>query len=296
MSKSAPSRMKKSDLVAELLDYGYTHDDLMKTKRRRLAQLVAENRQGHAAAEAMATATASEEPDGTGPTAKGESNTAPEPAADGSADDGPEPPEMTAPDWAQYVLGQFAADELDEQNPRVEGLRRVAELLLGEIVEEECDLIQCPDPANGMRASVKARITFLKDGLTKTFTGLADAGPDNCTDEFGRFPVAMAETRAKGRAFRAALRLRRVVAAEEVAGMPLDGESLDEQAIQVGQVNIITMLAERQKVGVPALLKHLGIEKADLKKLTRAEGLLVARMLNEMRHSGAMLEELKRGG
>ena len=294
MSKSAPSRMKKDDLVAELLEYGYTHDDLMKMKRRRLAQLVSENRQGRVAADAMATATASEEPDDTGPTAKGESNMALEPAADGNVGDGPELPEMTAPGWAQYVLGQFADDELDEQNPRVEGLRRVAELLLGEIVEEECDLIQCPDPANGMRASVKARITFLKDGLTKAFTGLADAGPDNCTDEFGRFPVAMAETRAKGRAFRAALRLRRVVAAEEVAGMPLDGESLDEQAVQVGQVNIISMLAERQKVAIPALLKHLGIEKGNVKKLTRAEGLLVAKTLNEMRESGEVPEGLRR--
>ena len=294
MSKSAPSRMKKDDLVAELLEYGYTHDDLMKAKRRRLAQLVTENRQGRVATDAMATATASEEPDGTAPTAKGDSNTALEPAASGDADDERDPPEITAAGWAQYVLGQFADDELDEQNPRVEGLRRVAELLLGEIVEEECDLIQCPDPANGMRASVKARITFARDGLSKTFTGLADAGPDNCTDEFGRFPVAMAETRAKGRAFRAALRLRRVVAAEEVAGMLLDGESLDEQAIQVGQVNIISMLAERQKVAIPALLKHLGIDKGDLRKLTRSEGMLVAKTLNEMRENGEMPEGLRR--
>ena len=43
MSKSAPSRMKEDDLVAELLEYGYTHDDLMKVKRPRLAKLVAEN-------------------------------------------------------------------------------------------------------------------------------------------------------------------------------------------------------------------------------------------------------------
>jgi len=133
-----------------------------------------------------------------------------------------------------------------------------------------------------------------QDVWGKTFTGLADASPDNCTDEFGRFPVAMAETRAKGRAFRAALRLRRVVAAEEVAGMPLDGESLDEQAIQVGQVNIISMLAERQKVSIPALLKHLGIEKGDLRKLTRAEGLFVAKNLNEMRESGEVPEGLRR--
>ena len=149
MSKSAPSRMKKDDLVAELLEYGYTHDDLMKTKRRRLAQLVAENRQGRVAAEVMATATASEEPDDTGSTAKSKSNTALEPAADRDAGDGPEPPEMTEPGWAQYVLGQFADDELEEQNPRVEGLRRVAELLLGEIVEEECDLVQAPTRPTG---------------------------------------------------------------------------------------------------------------------------------------------------
>lgn len=289
MSKSPPSRMKKHELVAELLEYGYTHDDLMKVKRPRLAKLVAENRRGAAAGHAMATAEESDEGASLSP-----GGAASESGSDSQPDDRRHVPEMTDPGWAQFVLGQFADDELDERNPRVEGLRRVAELLLGEIVEEECDLIQAPCAENGMRASAKARVTFHKDGLSKTFTGLADAGPDNCTDEFGRFPVAMAETRAKGRAFRAALRLRRVVAAEEVAGMLLDGESLDNHAIQVGQVNIISMLAERQKISIPALLKHVGIEEGDLKKLTRAEGLLVAKSLNDLREGGAIPEGLER--
>ncbi len=99
--------------------------------------------------------------------------------------------------------------------------------------------------------------TFSRGHLRAGFVAGGDL-PDNCTDEFGRFPVAMAETRAKGRAFRAALRLRRVVAAEAAAGIPLDGERLDEQAIQVGQVNIISVLAERQDVSIPALLKPFG--------------------------------------
>ena len=69
---------------------------------------------------------------------------------------------------------------------------------------------------------------------------------------------------------------------------------VDRSRLGIGQVNIISMLAERQKVAIPSLLTHLGIEKADLRKLTRAEGLLVAKTLNEMRENGEVPKGLRR--
>ena len=99
-----------------------------------------------------------------------------------------------------------------------------------------------------MRASVKARITFLKEGLTKTFTGLADAGPDNCTDEFGRFPVAMAETRAKGRVLSVGMRSR-----DFGRGEARSGRIADPSGVQsAGNQRAVWGSASRGSVVLPA--------------------------------------------
>jgi len=110
------------------------------------------------------------------------------------------PPGPSDPEWTQYVLGKFLPDEVDGQNPRVEGLRRVSSELVGELVEEGCDLVSAPCEANGYRACVKAWAIFLTNGgKEKRFEALADAHPDNCIDDYVTYLVAMADTRAKGR-------------------------------------------------------------------------------------------------
>lgn len=256
--QTSPTRMTKQALVLELLRAGQTGEDVQKKTRGELIDQVRDLRE-ETGAKARTDAAAS-----------------------------PDAPEITDPTWPAFVLKHFVDDELEGKNPRLEGLRRVAELLLGSIAEEDCKLVQAPSPENGMRAAVKAKIVFrsqTEGGLNRIFTGLGGAGPDNCTDEFGRFPVAMAETRAKGRAFRSALRLRRVVAAEEVAGAPSNPDVADDQAIHVGQVSVLALLAERQKISLPALLAKMGIDKTDLRQLTRGEGIAVAKAINDLRMS-----------
>jgi len=126
-----------------------------------------------------------------------------------------EVPDRCDKEWTQYVLGKFLDDELDGENPRVDGLRRVAQDVIGTIVEEGCDLVACPTVENGMRACVKAWVVF-ENG--QRFEALADASPVNITgEEYVIYLTAMADTRAKGRCLRNALGLKRVVAAEEVA-------------------------------------------------------------------------------
>ncbi len=44
---------------------------------------------------------------------------------------------------------------------------------------------------------------------------------------------------------------------------------------------------------MPALLKHLEIEKGDLRKVPRGEGLLGAKTLNEMRENGEVPKGLR---
>jgi hypothetical protein len=123
------------------------------------------------------------------------------------------------PGWAQHVMGQFQPDELQEGNPKVDGLRRVAEALLGTIIREDCELISSPSMENNMMACAKATFVFQdENGSVFSFSSLADACGANLTPEFKMYITAMADTRAKARALRNALRLRSSVAAEELGG------------------------------------------------------------------------------
>lgn len=208
-----------------------------------------------------------------------------------------DPPCPTDSGWVQYVLSLFLDDELDNSNPRMEALRRVSELLIGEIVEERSELISAPTQENGDRACSKASIVFNNGQI---FEGLADACPSNCQKEYAMFPVAMSETRAKGRAYRAALRLRRVVAAEEV-GVSSDEEIENpNKLINTGQITTIRLLCERLGISIQKLLLDLEItcetkdNVANLSKLRYGEGLIVLNRLNNIRQEGVVQAKLQR--
>ena len=206
------------------------------------------------------------------------------------------PPQPSDKGWTQYALSLFQDDEMDGEHPRLEGLRRVAELLLGEVVEERCELISAPTMENGERACSKASIVF-SDG--RIFEALADASPNNCQKDFAMFPVAMSDTRAKGRAYRSALRLKRVVSAEEVCGSV--NEEIDvNKNIQTGQITAIRLLSDRSNISIKKLLDDLEISciitngVVDLKSLKYSEALIALNRLNNMRQEDHVPEKLKR--
>lgn len=85
-----------------------------------------------------------------------------------------------------------------------------------------------------------------------------------------------------------------MLAAEEVNGtVPLAGGQSAE-AINKGQVSIIQILADRLRVSIPALLKHLEIGKTDLNTLTGTEALLVVKNLNSLQETGHVPASLLR--
>src|SRR5206468_2886867 len=128
-------------------------------------------------------------------------------------------PRIDEPSWTDFVLAKLTPEEFRDGNPKVDGLRRVASELLGDIIENSSEVLQAPTAANGFFATVRARVVILwkkdcyGDPGPRVFTGLADVYPGNTEPAFGRFPSSVAETRAEGRALRKALQLRRVVAA-----------------------------------------------------------------------------------
>ena len=128
-------------------------------------------------------------------------------------------PSIADPEWHEYAMSHFQSNELIDGNPICAGLRRVAELLLGDILETgPTQVFPATDNDGPGRATVVYKVVFnwFNSGVYKTFVEVADVWHGNTDDLFCAHPVATASTRAEGRALRKALKLR-VLAAEELA-------------------------------------------------------------------------------
>ncbi len=273
MAKNAnpPTKMSKQELVDKLQSLGYTDDQLLdgegyKLKRAALLEKLQEHQQGEECLVVL------EEVDDGDIGVKVDKLPDVEdiiPSPDTKEDqeevcDSEElvPPIPSDPEWTQYVLGKFLDDEIDGQNPRVEGLRRVAGELVGELLEEGCDLITAPTEDNRFRACAKAWGVFLTpEGRTKRFEALADAHSQNCLEDYATYLVAMADTRAKGRMYRNALCLRRVVSAEEVSKTMASASDVQPGGkIHAGQVTMLRLISDRHNFSLPELLDELAIK------------------------------------
>lgn len=291
-----PTRMSKIELKNALLALGYTEEQLSDDHNKGLKRptLLEKLQAHHQGEEGLAILNDVEEDNDVG--------VAVEPDTEKSQDDvsesEPEPEELDPPSpsdegWTQYVLGKFLEDEVDGQNPRVEGLRRVAGELVGELIEEGCDLVAPPTEENRFRACAKAWGVFLThEGRTKRFEALADAHSDNCFEDYATYLVAMADTRAKGRMFRNALHLRRVVAAEEVSKTMAIGADIQQGgAIHTSQISMIRLISDRHNFKIAEVLDLLGIKyelndntgDVNLQSLTYEDALAAAKKMREMK-------------
>jgi hypothetical protein len=160
-------------------------------------------------------------------------------------------PAMHSPEWNDWVLDQLRDDEKDpDGNPNVDGLRRLAEEILGTVIESYSRVVEGATTANSFRATVEHHLVIAwggdRDDLRK-FGAAADVYPGNTDESYARFPTATADTRAEGRAIRKALRLRRVVTAEEITSLPVHESGLDK------------LIVDSQIKGINKLCKNLNI-------------------------------------
>jgi hypothetical protein len=128
-------------------------------------------------------------------------------------------PTYGSPEWSDYVMSHFQKNELVEGNPICAGLRRVAELLLGDVIESGPEQVfPATDALGPGRATVLYKVTFnwMNSGELRVWKDVADVWHGNTDDLFCAHPVATAATRAEGRALRKALKVR-CLAAEELA-------------------------------------------------------------------------------
>jgi hypothetical protein len=163
-----------------------------------------------------------------------------------------ERPSMTSQEWNDWVLDQLRDDEKDPQgNPMIDGLRRLVEDLLGDVIKSYPTVVEGAKESNGYRASVEHHVVIAwgrnHDDL-RHYGAAADVYPGNTDDEYARYPTATADTRAEGRALRKALRLRRVVTAEEITAKPVHESGLDK------------LIVDSQIKGINKLCKDLDID------------------------------------
>lgn len=202
-------------------------------------------------------------------------------------------PEINDIEWTDHVLGLLSDDEKINGNPTTDGLRRIFEIAMDcTVIDSSSDVVQAPDPNNQQRATVVHSLTYVLndpdiDNLFKTrsVNGSADVYWGNCDKVYRNHPVAVAETRAEGRALRRGLRLRKVVAAEEIAKEveDIDGDSVGK--ISNNQINFIDVLAKRLNINVKNLVTSLNIETSNILGLAHDEAVLIIRKLSSLQQN-----------
>lgn len=217
----------------------------------------------------------------------------------------PDAPSFSSPEWNDYVMSHFRSDELIDGNPITAGLRRVAELLLGDVIESGPVQVFPSEDGNGPgRATVVYRVVFdwMHTGMTRAFSEVADVWHGNTDDLFCAHPVATASTRAEGRALRKALKIR-VVAAEELAkkdivevvkrtvSVSTDGNYDPDDRISLQQISFIDNKCEKLNID---LLSFINIGENDYRSIndvTRDSAKKMIRVLNEYQNDTELISD-----
>lgn len=209
-------------------------------------------------------------------------------------------------EWTDYVLAQLNDDEKIMDNPTTDGLRRVFEKVMDcEITHCDTTVVQTPSRDNDMRATVTHKITYIlnKENTdsklvhlnARSATGAADVYWGNCDKIFRNHPVAVAETRAEGRALRRALRLRKVVAAEEIAEEIEDHPDGDNVSkITVNQINFIDVLSKRLDINPVKCFENMGLAN-NIYELDHSNGVSIIRQLSSYQQDTSSIPETIKG-
>ena len=206
-------------------------------------------------------------------------------------------------EWTDHVLGLLSDDEKIMGNPTTDGLRRVFEIALDcTVISAESNVVQSPSVENERRATVTHTLTYLLNNkelapefIMRSATGAADVYWGNCDKIYRNHPVAVAETRAEGRALRRALKLRKVVAAEELS-KDIDTEHLEENnigKINSTQINFFDVFGKRLDVNIHKLLDKLAIDNKNVYNIPYDDAVKTITTLSSYQQNNDIQEEVK---
>jgi hypothetical protein len=204
-------------------------------------------------------------------------------------------------EWTDHVLSMLHEDEKIAGNPTTDGLRRVFEKAMNcTVTSADSSVVQAPSPENEKRATVVHSLTYVLNDCVddspvkyKTVSGAADVYWGNCDKIYRNHPVAVAETRAEGRALRRALRLRKVVAAEEIAKDIEDHPDHDTVSkITNNQINFIDVLAKRLDINVSKLLEKLALNTGNVYNIEYQDAVNIVQTLTSYQQANNTPTEL----
>lgn len=198
-------------------------------------------------------------------------------------------PKMTDLGWSDYVIEQLDASELVNGNPKVDGLRRLTELLIGEIVSVKTAVKDVPTNDNLGRATVEVAVMIQRHPLENTnssrhnyldYTCAADVHARNADAPYHLYPVALAETRAFGRCLRQALRIK-TVTAEEVSTIAETNLEEPTLAISEAQIKGISTLCKKLNINVQSFVNAGSVKYNSIKEVARSTATIMMKTLNE---------------
>lgn len=207
-------------------------------------------------------------------------------------------------EWTDHVLGLLKDDEKIMGNPTTDGLRRIFEQVMScAVISADSSVVQAPSIDNEKRATVVHSLTYVLTGQDvpeeikyRTVSGAADVYWGNCDKIYRNHPVAVAETRAEGRALRRALKLRKVVAAEELtkeAEDDINGHNINK--INNNQINFIDLIAKRLDIDVIKLLKQMSLDSDNIYRIDYDKAAEIAQKLTSYQQDMTNIPEDVRG-
>lgn len=192
----------------------------------------------------------------------------------------------TDQDWSDYVMTFFTENELKQNMPTCDGLRRVFKLLIGDIVHSEMTIVKSPTTID-QTASVMCTITYKKNnkGVDRKISDVFDVNQDNTPWPYCKSSVGTAATKAEARALRKGLGLVRIYSAEEIQ------EGLNTDEIQYSNQESNRPISDSAKIAINTmsnklgvnplkLIKYMGLNKEDTSMLSYSESHLVLAKLN----------------
>jgi hypothetical protein len=194
--------------------------------------------------------------------------------------------ENTPIDWNEKIDKENGILRFDQENGKGEAeFVKLEELLrigrLRGFSKRLTKINQSPNEANGMVACAKARIVF-KDG--EVSDGAGDCGPHNAPGEpFGKYPTAIAESRAMARALRFGLGIK-MCSVEEITFSDIKktvagGSPENDGKITQAQRAVIIKLIDRMKLDLKKVLALS--KKEDLDTLTSESASKLIKGLND---------------
>lgn len=170
-------------------------------------------------------------------------------------------PQLSSTDvgWQDYIMSLFDKKELIEGYPTVNGLRRVAEKVLGNFLSGRTNVVQSPSENCGT-AVVEYEVHFQKDKNSPvlSFSSAADANYENTDKVFRCYLTAIAETRAEARALRKALKLNKA-SIEELSKVAELDKDLPTPANSL-QVRAVKNIIKTRKLDINKIAQDYGLD------------------------------------